>query len=57
MSSMPVVHDFREFFPEELTGMPPERQVEFHIDLASGAASIAKAPYRLAPFEMQELSM
>ena len=36
--------------------MPTERQVEFHIDLLPGAAPIAKAPYRLAPPEMQELS-
>ena len=36
--------------------MPPERQLEFHIDLVPGAAPIAKAPYSLAPLEMQELS-
>ena len=44
-------------FPEELPGIPPERQVEFRIDLVPGAAPIAKAPYRLAPPEMQDLSM
>ena len=36
--------------------MPTERQVEFRIDLIPGAAPIPKAPYRLAPPEMQELS-
>ena len=36
--------------------MPPERQLEFHIDLVLGAAPIAKTPYRLAPLKMQELS-
>ena len=36
--------------------MPPERQVEFRIDLVPGAALIAKASYRLAPPEVQELS-
>ena len=35
--------------------MPPERKVEFHVDLVTGAAQIAKVPYRLAPPEMQEL--
>ena len=43
-------------FPEELPGVPPERQVEFRIDLVPGVAPIAKASYHLAPPEMQELS-
>ncbi|KAD5317690.1 hypothetical protein E3N88_17636 [Mikania micrantha] len=51
-----VVRDFPEIFPEDLPGLPPKRQVEFQIDLTPGAAPIAKAPYRLAPTEMQELS-
>ena len=51
----PVVRDFPEVFPEELPGLPPSRQVEFHIDLIPGAAPVAKSPYRLAPSEMQEL--
>ncbi|GKA16389.1 putative reverse transcriptase domain-containing protein [Tanacetum coccineum] len=41
---------------EELHGLPPTRQVEFQIDLVPGAAPIARAPYRLVPSEMQELS-
>ncbi|GJT67530.1 putative reverse transcriptase domain-containing protein [Tanacetum coccineum] len=43
-------------FPEDLSGIPPARQVEFQIDLISGAALVARAPYRLAPSEMKELS-
>ncbi|GKA39568.1 putative reverse transcriptase domain-containing protein [Tanacetum coccineum] len=43
-------------FPEELPGLPPTRQVEFQIDLMPGAAPVARAPYRLAPSEMKELS-
>nr|GEZ69980.1 transposon Ty3-G Gag-Pol polyprotein [Tanacetum cinerariifolium] len=43
-------------FPEDLPGIPPTRQVEFQIDLVPGAASIAWAPYRLAPSEMKELA-
>ncbi|GJZ60512.1 putative reverse transcriptase domain-containing protein [Tanacetum coccineum] len=39
-----------------LPGLPPVRQVEFQIDLIPGAAPVARAPYRLAPSEMQELS-
>ncbi|KAD4586561.1 hypothetical protein E3N88_24162 [Mikania micrantha] len=51
-----VVRDYPEVFPEDLPGLPPKRQIEFQIDLTPGAAPIAKAPYRLAPTEMQELS-
>ncbi|GJX70729.1 putative reverse transcriptase domain-containing protein [Tanacetum coccineum] len=41
---------------EDLPGLPPTRQVEFQIDLVPGAAPVARAPYRLAPSEMKELS-
>ncbi|GJT30364.1 putative reverse transcriptase domain-containing protein [Tanacetum coccineum] len=43
-------------FPEDLPGLPPTRQVKFQIDLIPGAAPVARAPYRLAPSEMKELS-
>ncbi|GJR07769.1 putative reverse transcriptase domain-containing protein [Tanacetum coccineum] len=43
-------------FPEDLPGLPPTRQVEFQIDLIPGAAPVARAPYRLAPSKMKELS-
>ncbi|GJV09111.1 putative reverse transcriptase domain-containing protein [Tanacetum coccineum] len=45
-----------EVFPEDLPGLPPARQVEFRINLVPGAAPVARALYRLAPAEMQELS-
>ncbi|KAJ9553660.1 hypothetical protein OSB04_017705 [Centaurea solstitialis] len=51
-----VVKDYLEVFPDNLPGLPPPREVEFQIDLVPGAAPVAKAPYRLAPIEMQELS-
>ncbi|GKE66663.1 putative reverse transcriptase domain-containing protein, partial [Tanacetum coccineum] len=57
MEDVPVSHDFPEVFPEELPGLPPPRQVEFRIDLLSGAEPVARAPYRLAPSEMKELSV
>ncbi|KAJ0535516.1 putative nucleotidyltransferase, Ribonuclease H [Helianthus annuus] len=56
ISDIPVVRDYSEVFPEELPGLPPARQVEFRIDLVPGANPIARAPYRLAPSEMPELS-
>ncbi|GKF24352.1 putative reverse transcriptase domain-containing protein, partial [Tanacetum coccineum] len=43
-------------FPEDLPGLPPTRQVEFQIDLIPDAAPVARAPYRLAPSEIKELS-
>ncbi|GJZ51713.1 putative reverse transcriptase domain-containing protein, partial [Tanacetum coccineum] len=43
-------------FPEDFSGLPPTRQVEFQIDLVPVAAPVAPAPYRLAPSEMKELS-
>ena len=55
MSDVPVVREYPDIFPEELPGIPPNRHVEFNIDLIAGAVPIAKAPYQLAPPEMQEL--
>ncbi|GKC79677.1 putative reverse transcriptase domain-containing protein, partial [Tanacetum coccineum] len=51
-----VMQDFVDVFPEDLSGLPPQRQVEFRIDLIPEATPVAKSPYRLAPSEMQELS-
>ncbi|GKB38780.1 putative reverse transcriptase domain-containing protein, partial [Tanacetum coccineum] len=56
LEDVPIVRDFLEVFPEDLLGLPPTRQVEFQIDLVPGAAPVARAPYRLAPSEMKELS-
>nr|GFC17520.1 putative reverse transcriptase domain-containing protein [Tanacetum cinerariifolium] len=56
LENIPVVREFPNVFPEELPGLPSTRQVEFPIDLIPGAAPVARAPYRLAPSEMQELS-
>ena len=56
VEEVPIVREFPDVFPEELSGVPPMRQLEFSIDLVLGAAPIAKVPYRLAPPEMQELS-
>nr|GEZ24778.1 putative reverse transcriptase domain-containing protein [Tanacetum cinerariifolium] len=52
---MPIIPDFPKAFPEELSGLPSPRQVEFRIDLVPRVAPVARAPYRLAPSEMKEL--
>ncbi|GJX93146.1 reverse transcriptase domain-containing protein, partial [Tanacetum coccineum] len=56
ISDIPVVRGFTNVFLEDLSGLPPQQQVEFHIDLVPRATPVAKSPYRLAPSEMQELS-
>nr|GFA60880.1 hypothetical protein [Tanacetum cinerariifolium] len=43
-------------FPDDLSGLPPSREIEFRIELIPGAMPVAKSPYRLAPSEMEELS-
>jgi hypothetical protein len=55
--SISVVEEFMDVFPEELLGMPPEREVEFYIDLIPGTAPIGKRPYRMAPTKLAELKL
>nr|GEV91355.1 putative reverse transcriptase domain-containing protein [Tanacetum cinerariifolium] len=57
MEDVPVICDFLEVFLKELPGLPSPRQVECRIDLVPGAAPVARAPYRLAPSQMKELSV
>ncbi|WVZ79724.1 hypothetical protein U9M48_027272 [Paspalum notatum var. saurae] len=54
---IPVVCDFSDVFPEELPGLPPDRDVEFRIDLVPGTAPVSKRPYRMAPDELKELKI
>nr|GFA56092.1 putative reverse transcriptase domain-containing protein [Tanacetum cinerariifolium] len=56
LENVPIVRDFPKVFLEDLSGLPPTRQVVFQIDLIPCAAPVARAPYRLAPPEMKELS-
>jgi hypothetical protein len=52
---VPIVKEYPDIFPEELPGLPPNREIEFSIDLALGTAPIAKRPYRMAATELAEL--
>ncbi|GJZ22224.1 putative reverse transcriptase domain-containing protein [Tanacetum coccineum] len=56
LEDVPIVPNFPEVFLEDLPGLPPTRLAEFQIDLVPGAKPVARAPYRLAPSEMKELS-
>nr|GFA59028.1 putative reverse transcriptase domain, ribonuclease H-like domain, retroviral aspartyl protease [Tanacetum cinerariifolium] len=51
-----VVRDFPEVFLDDLSGLPPVREIEFRIDLIPGTLLVVKSPYQLAPSEMSELS-
>ena len=52
-----VVRDFKGVFPEKLDSLPPEREIEFSIDLVPDTMPLSKAPYRMAPAELKELKM
>jgi hypothetical protein len=52
-----VVREFLDVFPDDLPGIPPERAIEFKIELQPGTAPIAKAPYKMSPVEMKELKI
>jgi hypothetical protein len=52
-----VIREFLDMFPDDLPGMPPERVIEFKIELELGTAFIAKTPYKMSPVEMKELKV
>jgi hypothetical protein len=55
LEDIPVVNEFQDVFPQELPGMPPDREIEFTIDLIPGTTPIAQAPYKMGPKELVEL--
>ena len=52
-----MVNEFIDVFPEDLPGLPPDREIEFSIDLQPGTAPISQAPYRMALAELKELKV
>ena len=50
-----MVGEFTDVFPEEITRLPPDREVDLAIELMPGTAPISRAPYRMAPLELKEL--
>ncbi|KAL8125846.1 hypothetical protein AgCh_013227 [Apium graveolens] len=56
IQDIPVVKKFEDVFPENLPGLPPDREIEFAIELAPGTTPVSKSLYRLAPVEMKELA-
>jgi hypothetical protein len=55
LENIPIVSEFPEVLPEDLPRLPPDREIEFSIDLLPGSGPISKAPYRMAPTELKEL--
>ena len=52
-----VVCEYTDVFPDDLPGMPPDRDIEFVIELKPGTAPISKRPYRMPPNELTELKI
>jgi hypothetical protein len=52
-----VIQEYPVIIPDELPGMPPERAIEFKIELQPGTAPVAKAPFKMLPIEMKELKV
>ena len=50
-----VIREFPDVFPEELLGVPPERELDLSIEVVQGMTPISRAPYRMAPTELKEL--
>ena len=55
LDHIPVVREFPNVFPEDLPGIPIDREIEFSIDLLPETSSILKAPYWMAPTKLKEL--
>ena len=57
LEDLPVVREFPDVFPDDLQGIPPDREIDFQIELALRIKPISKAPYMMAPLELKELKV
>jgi hypothetical protein len=57
LEDLPIVCEYPDVFPDDLPGMPPDRDIEFVIELQPGTAPISKRPYRMPPNELAELKV
>ena len=55
LEDIPVIKEFPDVFPEELSGLPPEREADLSIEVVQRTTPISRAPYRMAPTELKEL--
>ena len=57
VEKIPVVREFPDVFPEELPGIPLEREVDLSVEIVPGTTLVSRAPYRMAPTELKELKV
>ena len=57
LEDIPVVREFPDVFPDDISGLPPDREIDFQIELAPGTELISRAPYRMAPAELKEFKV
>ena len=57
MEMIPIVREFPNVSPEELPGIPLEREVDLSIEIVLGTTPMSRAPYRMAPVELKELKV
>ena len=57
LCDIPIVCEFPDVFPDELPGLPPDRDVEFRIELVLGTSPISRRPYRMPPNELAKLKI
>jgi hypothetical protein len=57
LEDIPIVCEYPDVFSDDLPGMPPDRDIEFIIELQPGTAPISKRPYRMPPNELAELKV
>ena len=55
LEDIPVVKEFQDVFPYDISGLPPDREIEFVIELIPGTEPISNPPYRMVPAELKEL--
>ncbi|MCI75818.1 cellular nucleic acid-binding protein, partial [Trifolium medium] len=55
IDTLPVVREFADVFPDDIVDLPPEREVEFSIDIVPGTSPISMAPYRMSAAELEKL--
>ena len=55
LENIPVIKKCLDVFPEELSGLPPEREVDVSIEIVQGATPIFREPYYMAPIKLKEL--
>ena len=57
LEDIPIVREFSDVFPDDLPGLPPDREIDFQIELTPGTEPISRAPYKMAPTELKELKV